>query len=86
MMGGGTSLVNSQDQTVHSGNYFYSSTKVASMIEKNNLQKIIMAYPNHITLHAVKQGVHSAEIWPQCSKNQLQNPNQSYLDAKDLST
>ena len=59
---------NGRDQIVRSGNYGYSSMRVASIDEnKNSHQKITNTYtqttcPNCITLHAGKKGVRPAEV------------------------
>ena len=66
-----TSSVNGQDQIVQSGNYCYSSIRVASIDEekiyKNIHRKTTMTLiqarcPNHIAFHASKQSTHSAEV------------------------
>ena len=50
------SLVNGHDQSVQSGNYCYSSIRIASIDKKNNRIKITMNQtqakgPNFIVLH-----------------------------------
>ena len=62
-----TPQVNGQDHIVQSGNYCYSSLRVASINkEKYSYQKITMTptqtiCPNHIALHTTKKGLQSAE-------------------------
>ena len=69
------------ESSVRSGNYCCSSIRVASIDEnKNSHRKITMThtqttYIDRIALRAGKKGAHPAELWPQCSENQLQSSN-----------
>ena len=69
MLGGWSPQVNSHDQIVQSGNYSYSSLRVASIdeVKKYSHRKIIMTltqniYPNRITFCTSKKGAGSAEV------------------------